>query len=242
MTAISAVGERTMFGNLRRRREVFYSSFAVEFSHIRAFMNEYPILTFTLPFFLGLITGGVLSATVSQFVIISLVGGASFAVPYGLRIGLPVIVSTILVIPVVLFASYAVAQVLSSVDKHPVGARYLGKMKSKYMHEAKFLEAHAGKVGIAGALALCTFVIGWWVAITISYILEIDIRTTMKATALGLIADSAVSLASFGGLIKWVPNSLVVTAILMIVSTIMARIFQKVAKSEAEMGGRIRIG
>jgi len=205
-------------------------------------MNEYPILTFTLPFFLGLIAGGILSATVSQFVIISLVGGASFAVPYGLHIGLPVIVSTLLVIPVVLFASYAVARVLSSIDRHPIGARYLGKVKSKYMHEAKFLEAHAGKVGIAGALALCTFMIGWWVAIIISYILEVDIRTTMKATALGLVVDSSVSLASFGGLIKWVPNSLVVTAILMIGSTIMARVVQKMAKREAEIGGSIRVG
>jgi hypothetical protein len=53
------------------RREV-YSVFSVEIAHVRAFMTKYPFLTLGLLFFLGLIVDGALRATVSQFVIISL--------------------------------------------------------------------------------------------------------------------------------------------------------------------------
>ena len=214
------------------RREV-YSVFSVEIGHLRAFMTEYPFLTLGLPFFLGLIVGGVLRATVSQFVIISLLGGFSFAVVYGLGIGLPVIVSNLLVVPVLLFASYATVRIVWAIENYPRAAQYLAGLKTRYGPGARFLVVHVGKIGVGGALALCTFLVGWWVAVVLSYILDVDIKTTMKATALGLLVGAVFSWASYEGLIRSLPNPLIVTAILMMIFAAIARLLETMAKREA---------
>jgi hypothetical protein len=214
------------------RRQV-YSVFSGEIGHLRAFMIEYPFLTLGLPFFIGLIVGGVLRATPSQFVIISLLGGFPFATVYGLGIGLPVIASNLLVVPVLLFASYATVRIVGAIENYPRATQYLAGLKMKYEPGARFLVVHAGKIGIGGALALCTFLIGWWVAVVVSYILDVDVKTTMKATALGLLVGAGVSWASYEGLITWLPNPLIVTAIVMMLFAAIARLLATMAKREA---------
>lgn len=214
-------------------RNAFYSTFSVEINHLRTFMNEYPLLTLSLPFFLGLVVGGVLNATISQFVIISLVGGFPLARLYGLSIGLPVVVSNLLVVPVLLFASYATVRILWEIENYPRVAQYLTKVKKRYGPGARFLAVHAGKIGVGGALALCTFLIGWWVAVVLSYVLDVDVKTTMKASALGLLIGAGVSWVSYEGLIKWLPNPLVVTGVLIIIFAAIARVLGTVAKREA---------
>jgi hypothetical protein len=211
----------------------FYSVFSVEIVHLRAFMNEYPFLTLGLLFFLGLIVDGALRATVSQFVIISLLGGFSFATVYGLGIGLPVIASNLLVVPVLLFASYATVRIVWAIENYPRAARYLAGLKAKYGPGARFLVVHAGKIGVGGALALCTFLIGWWTAVVLSYILDVDVKTTMKATALALLVGAGVSWASYEGLMRSLPNPLIVTAILMMIFAAIARLVETMAKREA---------
>lgn len=196
-------------------------------------MNEYPLLALGLPFFLGLIVGGVLSATISQFVIVSLIGGFPFARLYGLSIGLPVIVSNLLAIPVLLFASYATARILWAIEDYPRAAPYMKGLKKRYEPGARFLVAHAGRVGAGGALALCTFLVGWWVAIVLSFVIDMDVKTTMKATAIGLLIGSAVSWLSYEGLVKWLPNPLIVTAVVMIIFIAIARLLGRMAKKEA---------
>jgi hypothetical protein len=223
-------------------RNAFYSTFSVEINRLRAFMNEYPFLTLSLPFFLGLIVGGVLRATVSQFVIVALVGGFPLARLYGLSIGLPVVVSNLLVVPVLLFASYASVRILWAIENYPRAAQYLTKLKNRYGPGARFLAAHAGKIGVGGALALCTFLIGWWVAVVISYVLDVDVKTTMKAAALGLLIGAGVSWASYEGLTKWLPNPLVVTGVLLIIVAVIARVLATIAKREAASKPSIGIG
>jgi hypothetical protein len=186
-----------------------------------------------LPFFLGLIVGGVLRATVSQFVIISLVGGFPLARLYGLSIGLPVVVSDLLVVPVLLFASYATVRILWAIESHTRAAQYLTKLKNRYGPGARFLTVHAGKIGVGGALVLCTFLIGWWVAIVFSYVLDVDVKTTMKASALGLLIGAGISWMSYEGLIKWLPNPLVVTGVLILIFAAIARVLGTMAKREA---------
>jgi hypothetical protein len=228
--------------SLVEARRGFYSVFSVEIGHLRAFMNEYPFLTLGLPFFLGLIVGGVLRATVSQFVIVSLVGGFPFARLYGLSIGLPVIVSNVLVVPVLLFASYATARILWAIENYPRAAQYLARLKNRYGPGARYLVVHAGKIGVGGALALCTFLIGWWVAVVISYVLDVDVKTTMKATTLGLLIGAGISWASYEGLIRWLPNPLIVTATLMIIFAAVARLLGTMAKREASKSSRSQMG
>jgi hypothetical protein len=216
--------------NARRR---FYSVFSPEIKHLKAFINEYPFLSLSLPFFLGLILGGILKATVSQFVIITLIGGFPIAGVYGLSIGLPVYVSNLLAIPVLLFASYAAVRILWVIDKYPRATQYLAKLKKRYEAGATYLAVHAGRIGLAGALALCTFLVGWWVAIIISYVLNVDVKTTMKAVIIGLLIGAGFSQISYEGLVKWLPDPLIVTAILLAIFVLIARIIGILAKREA---------
>jgi divalent metal cation (Fe/Co/Zn/Cd) transporter len=55
----------------------------------------------------------------------------------------------------------------------------------------------------------------------------------MKATALGLLVGAGVSWASYEGLITWLPNPLIVTAIVMMLFAAIARLLATMAKREA---------
>jgi hypothetical protein len=214
-----------------RRR--FNSAFSVEITHVKAFMNEYPLLTLGLLFFLGLIVDGILRSTASQFVIITLLGGFSLARLYGLSIGLPAYVSIPLAVPVDLFTCYAMARMLWAIESYPRAVRYLTKLKERYGPGADFLAAHAGRIGVGGALALCTLLIGWEVAVVISYLLDMSVKTAMKSIVLGELIGAGVSWASYEGLANWLPNPLVVTAILLITFALIARVIGIMAKREA---------
>ena len=88
-------------------------------------------------------------------------------------------------------------------------------------------------------MVLCTFLIGWWVAVVLSYVLDVDVKTTVKASAVGLLVGAGVSWVSYEGLIKWLPNPLVVTGILLIIVAVIARVLGTMAKREAASGPSI---
>jgi hypothetical protein len=166
-------------------------------------------------------------------VIIALIGGFPLARLYGLSIGLPVPVSNLLVVPVLLFASYATVRALWAIENYPRAAQYLTKLKKRYGPGARFVAVHAGKIGVGGALVLCTFLIGWWVAVVISCVLDVDVKTTIKASALGLLIGAGVSWVSYEGLIKWLPNPLVATGVLIIIFAAISHVLGTMAKREA---------
>jgi hypothetical protein len=119
------------------------------------------------------------------------------------------------------------------IDKNPRSAQHLAKLKKRYETGARYVAAHAGGIGLTGVLALCTFLVGWWVAIGISYVLNVGVKTTMKATTIGLLIGAGVSQASYEGLMKWLPNPLIVTAIILTIVVIIARTIGILAKREA---------
>ena len=135
------------------------------------------------------------------------------AIAHGATIGLPGYASVSLVVPILAFATYASLRVLRSFEHYSRAAPYLMRLKRKYLPISNYLLAHAGFVGITGILAFTTFLIGWWVTVMIAYLLNVKVSSTMKATGVGLVVGAFVFWASYQGLLRWIPNPIIITAI-----------------------------
>jgi hypothetical protein len=108
------------------------------------------------------------------------------------------------------------------------------RLKRKYFPISNYLLAHAGIVGITGVLAFSTFLIGWWVTVMIAYLLNVKVSSTMKGTGAGLVVGAFVFWASFQGLLRWMPNPVVITAITLIVFSAIARIIIHKAEQSSQ--------
>jgi hypothetical protein len=187
-------------------------------------MNTYPLLTIGLTFLIGTIVGGLLSTWPSQFVILALLGGFGFAIALGSTLGLPSYVSIGLVVPILAFTTYAGLRILHSIDQYDRVAPHLARVRKKYGPISTYLVTHAGAFGIVGIIVVSTFLIGWWVTIAIAYLLDVKVSTAMIGTAIGLLVGAFVFWAVYQGLLRWLPNPVVIIAITLIVFSAIGRI------------------
>lgn len=201
---------------------------------LRRFLDAYPLLSIGIVFLIGVIVGGLLRAWPSQFVLLSLLGGFGLAIAQGSTIGLPTYVSVALVVPILAFTTYASLRVLGSVEQYPRAAPYLMRLKRRYSPLSNYLLAHAGVVGITGVLAFSTFLVGWWVTVMIAYFLNVKVSSTMKGTGVGLVVAAFVFWASYQGLLRWIPNPIVITAITLILFSALGRIIIHKAEQSSQ--------
>ena len=220
---------------IRKVRQAFYSNFSPEIESLRRFLYAYPLLTIGIVFLIGVIVGGLLSAWPSQFVLLSLLGGFGLAIVHGSTIGLPTYVSAGLVVPILAFASYASLRFLRSVEQYSRTAPYLLRMKERYDPLSKYLLAHASLIGMTGVLAFATFFIGWWATVVIAYFLNVRVSTSMRGVGLGLGVGAFVAWASYQGLLGWIPNPIIITAITLIISSAITKIILHRAQQPAKM-------
>ena len=87
---------------------------------------------------------------------------------------------------------------------------------------------------MTGVLAFSTFLIGWWVTVMIAYLLNAKVSTTMKGAGVGLVLGAFVFWASYQGLLRWIPNPIIITAITLGVFFVLARIILHKAEHESE--------
>jgi len=66
------------------------------------------------------------------------------------------------------------------------------RIRKKHSPTSTYLVTHAGVFGIVGVITLSTFLIGWWVTITISYLLDVKVSTAMMGTGVGLLIGTFV--------------------------------------------------
>ena len=205
-----------------------------EIELLRRFLDAHPLLSIGIVFLIGVIFGGLLRAWPSQFVLLSLLGGFGLAIVHGATIGLPAYVSVALVVPILAFATYATLSVLRSVEQYSRAAPYLTHLKRKYLPISNYLLARAGPIGITGVLAFSTFLIGWWVTVMMAYLLNARVSSTMKGTGVGLGVGAFVFWASYQGLLRWIPNPIIITALTLIVFFAIGRLMLQKAEHEAQ--------
>jgi len=232
-TATKSTQLQTKMSKISKARQTFYSTFSPETEALRRFLNAYPLLTLGIVFLTGLVAGGVLNAWPSQFVLLTLLGGFGLAIVHGSTIGLPSYLSVALVVPILAFATYASLRVLRSIEQYSRAARHLMRLKRKYHPISNYLLAHAGAIGITGVLAFSTFLIGWWVTVMIAYLLNVKVATAMKGTGVGLVLGAFVFWASYQGLLRWIPNPIIITALTLVVFFAIGRLILQQAEQSS---------
>ncbi|MGQ9543189.1 MAG: small multi-drug export protein [Candidatus Bathyarchaeia archaeon] len=191
-------------------RSVLNEAFSEDIEAARNFLAKYPFKSVGLAFLAGIIFGGFLQARVSIFTVLSVVGGFPLAIVYGYSQGLPTILSIGLVILIDSLVSYSLLSIMKVLDEYPRLTPVMSRFKLKYAGDTILFKTYSGRLGVAGALAACTFLIGWWIATVIAYLLDLDVKTTMISILSGLIAGGLLSLAIYEGFIRIIPDPAVI--------------------------------
>ncbi len=191
-------------------------TFSDEIEAFRGLLIKYPFLSVSFAFVAGVFFGGLLQARVSRFVVLSLLGGFPLAIVYGQSQGMPTILSVGSVIALDGFVSYAVLRLMRVLDDYPRIQPYLAKVKVRYTESSRRFMTYSGRLGVQGALAVCTFLIGWWIATVLAYLLDLDMRTVMISILSGLLAGGLLSLAIYEGFVRLIPDPAIVVFVFLV--------------------------
>ncbi len=191
-------------------------TFSGEIEAVRGLLVKHPFLSVGFAFVVGIVFGGFLQARVSRFAILSLLGGFPLAIVYGLSQGVPTELSVGLVIALDSFVSYSLLAIMRVLGEYPRIQPYLSRLKVRYADSSHLFMTYSGRLGVQGALAVCTFLIGWWIATVIAYLLDLDTRTAMVSIFSGLLAGGLLSWAIYEGFVRLIPDPAIVVFIFLV--------------------------
>jgi hypothetical protein len=206
-------------------------TFSDEIEATRSLLIKYPFLSVSFAFVAGVFFGGLLQARVSRFVVLSLLGGFPLAIVYGQSQGMPTILSVGSVIALDGFVSYAVLRLMRVLDDYPRIQPYLAKVKVRYAESSRLFMTYSGRLGVQGALAVCTFLIGWWIATVLAYLMDLDMKTVMISIFSGLLAGGLLSLAIYEGFVRLIPDPAIVVfaflVLFVVTGFVVGRLFKR---------------
>lgn len=192
-------------------------TFSAELEAVRGILIRKPFLSVGFAFVAGLVFGGLLQARVARFTLLSLLGGFPMAIVYGQSQGVPTILSVTAVMVIDGFVSYSLLRFIRVLDEYPRIQPYLSRLKIRYTDSSDLFVTYSGRLGVQGALAVCTFLIGWWIATVIAYIMDLDTKTAMTSIVSGLLAGGLLSLSIYEGFIRLIPDPAVVILMFLVV-------------------------
>jgi hypothetical protein len=206
-------------------------TFSSEIETVKNLVAKHPFFSLGLAFVAGIVFGGILQVRVSQFTILSLVGGFPLAIVYGQSQGIPTAVSMVLVMGIDGFVSYALLKLMRLFEEYPRIQPYLDKIKFRYGDSSRLFMTYSGRLGVEGALAVCTFLIGWWIATIIAYLMDVDTKTAMVGIFTGLLAGGLLSFSIYEGFVRVIPDPAIVVFVFLIVFIVagffVGRLFRK---------------
>ncbi len=188
-------------------------TFAEEIKSIEDFIHRRPFFSVALALLLGVVFGGLLSASVSQYILFALVGGFPIAMLYGSMLGISPEISIMFVVFLDLLVIYLVLRSLHFFSHYPKLTPYFDKIKSRYMYSVEGLPRVLNRLPLVLFIGLISFLIGPWVTTIIAFLSLVNVKTTVAGTAIGLSGAGIISLAIYKDLLGTVPNPFVVAAI-----------------------------
>ncbi|MCJ7505692.1 small multi-drug export protein [Candidatus Bathyarchaeota archaeon] len=216
--------------NLRSRKTRVESTFHNELNALRNFFQQMTFLSLTLAFMIGLILGGILSSEPAVFIILTLALGFPVAIAYGSVNGVSPILSTFAAVFVNCLMAYASLRIIRLIEADSRIAPYVDRIRSKYTSTSRRLLSHAGRFGVAGSLAIFAFLIGWWVAAVVAYILDVEMGTAMRGMVAGTLVGGFTSLAMYQGLLVAVPNPGIISLIFVTVFVVSAYLTRRAGR------------
>ena len=85
--------------------------------------------------------------------------------------------------------------------------------KLKKMSVYRVLTSGAGRFGTYGVLVLSAFLVGWWVAVGLAFILQLEVPYAISAIFVGLVAGGLLALLLYIGIGGIVGNPLISTVL-----------------------------
>jgi len=166
---------------------------------LRDFLWKCPILTVTLIFLTVLAVGGALRMSFAIFTVLAIIGGFALPIIYGVRVGIDPHESVILCLGIFTFLSYASLCILRHMENHVRARVHIRRLKNRFRPAYRFFTVHAGRLGTFWILALATFVAGWWLAVILAFIAELEIPYTMGGIFVGLVGGGLLALGLYFG-------------------------------------------
>ena len=68
----------------------------------------------------------------------------------------------------------------------------------------------------------------------VAYLLNVKVSSAMRGTGIGLVVGAFVFWASYEGLLRWIPNPIIITAITLAVFFAMGRLILHKAEHESQ--------
>jgi len=205
-------------------------TFAGEIEAVRGLLARNPFLSVGFAFVSGLVFGGLLQARVSRFTLLSLLGGFPLAIVYGQSQGVPTIFSIGAVIVIDSFVAYSLLRLMRSLDEYPRIQPYLNRIKVRYTDSSNLFVTYSGRLGVQGALAVCTFLIGWWITTVIAYIMDLDTKTAMISVVSGLLAGGLLSWTIYEGFVRLIPDPAIVVLVFLVVFIVTGLVAGKILR------------
>jgi hypothetical protein len=161
-------------------------------SRFKEFGRECPVLIALIIFLVALAFGQVLKMGFVVLSVLAIVSGFALPLVYGSRLGLAPHEVVILSLVILTFLSYGALCLLFFFARKLIVRSYMKKLKKTSVY--RMLTSGAGRFGTYGVLALSTFLVGWWAAVGIAFILQLETPYAISAIFVGLVA---------GGLLAW---------------------------------------
>lgn len=210
-----------------------------EILRVRDFLRKCPMFAVVLVFLFALAVGGLLRMSFAIFTLLAIIGGFALPIIYGVRIGLSPHESIILCLAIFTFLSYASLCILYHLESHASAKSYLKALKSRFKPVYRFLKVYAGRSGILGILALSTFLAGWWLAVMIAFITELEILHAMIGIFVGLVAGGLLAWGLYYGIERAVTSPLLLASIFIGIGLAVGTVMQ-IQVARMRMRRRIR--
>jgi len=181
--------------------------------NLKNLLRKCPMLTITLAFLSILAVGGVLETGFAIFAILAIIGGYALPIIYGVRLGLAPHEAVALCLGIFMYLSYSLLCILRELEDHVRAKAYIKSLKKHFKPAYKFFTVHAGKFGTFGILVTATFVAGWWLAVILAFIAELEMSYTMGGIFVGLVCGGLLALGLYFGAESIIDNPLALAAI-----------------------------
>lgn len=209
-----------------------------EISTVEEFIHRRPFFSMALALLLGVVLGGLLSASVSQYILFALVGGFPVAIWYGMMLGVAPEISVAFVVFLDILVIYVIMRSLYFFSHYQKLTPYFDKVRNRYKYSVEGLPRALSRLPLVLFIALVSFLVGPWVTTIIAYLSLVNAKTTVAGTAVGLTGAGVISLAIYKDLLVSIPNPFLVTAttlaVIFAITTVINRVMKQKKSSSDE--------
>ena len=176
-------------------------------SPFKEFVRDYPVLIALIIFLAALSFGHLLNRGFAVLSVLAIVGGFALPLVYGSRFGLAPHETVIFSLVILTFLSYGALCLLFFFARNLTVRSSMKKVKKMSVY--RVLTSGAGRFGAYIVLVLSAFLVGWWVAVGLAFILQLEVPYAISAIFVGLAAGGFLALLLYIGIGGIVGNPLI---------------------------------